>query len=159
MQPQPTGSLEDRIAMLEYIATGKLAFGTDLDPQDPGNAIALPAGSSATAHNGFNDNIQGSWAMVRLVTANPIVTVHHNLGVPIIATNQLNVRWMVLGFQHTGQGVGNTSTISVMYNPTTAGPTLTENSIDLQFSTLNRTVGANNALLVRLFFVPAARDT
>lgn len=157
MQPRLSGESSDkaRIIRLEEVLRNRVEFGDPQEPDDPASTTA--AGSSTTAHNGRPDNIFGSWVEVTFDAADAATLCRHNLDMPIVNA-ELNVRWMVFAFQHSGVGVNAASTLSINYDTRDSAAILAD-SLNLRlYVGGGRTIAAGaNAVKVSLFFTPATR--
>ncbi len=69
---------------------------------------------------------------------------------------EANVRWMVMGIKHDGQGAGDASTISVSYETGDSG-SITADSFPLRVYANSRTVDDSHPIKITLFFIPAVR--
>lgn len=157
VNPEDPRSIVEHLYRVQRVVDGRLEFGSPQNPNDPASVTL----ANGVAHNGTLQNLLGSWVEVDVTAADTLVNCVHNLGVPVTvvaATNQPNVRWLVFGFQHSGNGANAASTLSCNFELGDAA-SITENSFPLRFYVGGgRTVGADpDDLRVSIFFVPAVR--
>lgn len=146
-------SIEQRFREMAA-AIHHIGFGNPQDPNDIDSTTL--AGSSATAHPGSLENIEGTWVEHTIGTsdANTVRVFHHNLDLPVL-NSQPNVRGILMGFSHDGNTADAASTVSVGF---TEGDTVAANSIELRvFVGGTRVVDDTHPLTVSLFFIPATR--
>jgi hypothetical protein len=163
MQPQSkeaektVESIWTHVKNIERIFRRYISFGHPNHPTDP--AYTAPqAGTTAAAHNGLLDNIQGSWAEGIFTGFGP-ERFYHNLNQPVIAgiAYDLNVRWIEFGLSHDDNGTApNNSSMKVYWR---VGDPVTVNYIDLRiaWTPVARNINADHPAKVTLFFIPAVR--
>jgi hypothetical protein len=157
VDPSQPRSIIDQLTEMTKAVDGGISFG---DPQDPTNPTSTTlAGSSASAHAGNIQNIEGGWASANVVALDTAVTLYHNIDCPVSVAGRPNVRVLAFWWEHDGwDGVAvssATAIATVSYNFQT-GDTVTASSIRLRFyAALPRVVNADHPLRVDLFFVPA----
>jgi hypothetical protein len=163
MQPQSkeaertVDSIWTHVKNIERIFRRYVSFGHPNHPVDP-TYTTPQAGSTAAAHNGLLDNIQGSWAEAVFTDFGP-ERFYHNLGVSVVpgVSYRLNVRWLNFGMSHDDAGTAPANSTMTVYKKV-ADP-VAVNYIDLRLSWLPgaRDVDADHPVKVTLFFIPAVR--
>jgi hypothetical protein len=166
----PEGQFQDAAAEqlkdIILVIDSKLQFGDPQDPYDPSSATLAGDTAAAGHHNGTSANIDGSWVEAKAeATGASVVTFTHNLNIDnpqyaVPVTGEPNVRWLVFGWTHDGDGVDGTSgaTVNVGF---INGDTVVANSIDLRVSVATVgtaiTINATHPLILTLFFTRATR--
>lgn len=157
MQPQPTGTVIDRVERLERIYMQQVAFGSPMQPQSAlSDPITNPwAGLSNATHNGQTDNIKGSWVEIRFTARNVATLAFHNLGMPVVLSPLPNVRWINFGIITNSTGNGPFASISINYDFRDSA-SMTEDAMPLRiYSRLGRVISALQPTVVTLYFIPA----
>lgn len=132
-------ALERRTKLLEDLLRSGLSFGVPTSINESGTASGQRIG-----------HMRGAWVH-QTISALGTNTFTHNLGLPTPA-GKVNVRWLVFGWQHDGNGAGTGDTLSVNYQ----GGTVATDSIQLYVTAAGaRTVDGTHQLTVDLYFVPA----
>ncbi len=157
VDPNEPQSIVEQMEKIHQVVDGDIGFGFPNEEAAPTSSTA--AGAAPTNHNGYVENIVGSWVEATFTAADTAVTCYHNLfpdpeyNLPV--TGEPNVRWLVFGFSHDGTGANAASTLSVSFHET---DTVAVNSIELRcYVGGGRTIHADNPVTVTLFFVPAVR--
>ena len=162
VDPEQPLSIVEQLSEIQDVVDRKIEFGHPSHPEDISSVLA--AGVTSTSHNGYTENIAGSWVELKFGavdgSGDHIAIAYHNLfqddpnytlpvaGVP-------NVRWLVFGFSHDGNTATAASTLSVVFQE---GDAVTTNSITLQLHVgATRVVDATHPCTVTLFFIKAAR--
>lgn len=159
VDPQDPRSVVEHLYRVQRVVDGRLEFGSPQDPRDP--ASTTLASGAAAAHNGTLLNVLGSWVEVDVVALDTLVLCTHNLAIPVTSVggvNQPNVRWLLFGFQHSGNTADAASVLSCNYELGDAA-SITQDAFPLRFYAAGaRTVGADpDDIRASLFFVPAVR--
>jgi len=163
VDPEQPLSIVEQLSEIQDVVDRKIEFGHPSHPEDISSVLA--AGVTSTSHNGYTENIAGSWVELKfgdVVAGAHKATAYHNLfqddpnytlpvaGVP-------NVRWLVFGFSHSGNTVDAASTLSVAFDESDSG-SVAANSIKLSLNFGGtRVVSDAEPVTVTLFFVRAAR--
>jgi len=130
--------LDRRINMLENTLFAGLSYGVPVSITERGTASGQRV-----------DNMRGAWVHAT-ITALGNNTFTHNLELAA-PTGVLNVRWLVFGWQHDGNGAGTSSNVALIYQ----GGTVTADAVDLYVTAVTRTVDVTHPLTLDLFFIPA----
>ena len=153
--PKSPESIIQAIYEVARVVDREIEFGTPNDPLDDSSTTL--AGSAATAHPGTLSNIRGSWVELQVTALDTPTPCYHNLSLDVAVSGEPNVRWLVMGFKHSGAGAGATSVVSCLFEE---GGIVETDMIQLSFYAVSRTVSAVDPfepLDVSLFFVPAVR--
>jgi hypothetical protein len=159
VDPEKPQSIVKAVTEIARVVDGNVEFGNPQNPYDDQDDT-LAGSDVPTTHNGFLQNIKGSWVEEEIGSKwalGAAVTCYHNLNVPVAVAGLPNVRWLVFGFQHDGNGVAADTTCTVSAN-FQAGDTVATDSIQLRFYAAGaRVVDQTHLLKVTLFFTPAVR--
>lgn len=161
VDPNNPLSITQQVEEIRLVLDGDTGFGHPNDPNDITSTI--PAGMATTSHNGFVENITGSWVEAEFGTVDGggdhITTCYHNLfpdpNYILPVSGAPNVRWLVFGFSHDGDTVDAASTLSIVFQE---GDTVAAASIELQLHVGGtRVVDDTHPVVATLFFTPAVR--
>lgn len=139
-----------------------VGFGDPSYFADPSVSTLAGAAAASPTHNGNVQQIEGAWVEIDLTAMHTVATCNHNLYLDnegeALFSGLNNVRWLVFGWQHSGQGILGQLTFDVYYDES---ETNTVNSIDLTFD-----IGPNDTVITvdgtypvkaTLFFTKAVR--
>ena len=160
---------DEQIGEILRVIDDQIEFGEPQNPNDPTNTqlagAATTTSPEVTGHNGTRSNILGSWVEIELTSAaiTDVICTHnlflHDPDYVVPVTGEPNCRWLNFGVMHDGTNGDGTSVweLDVFFE----GGAVTANAITLRFRLANvgttYTIGANNQVLVTLFFIRATR--
>jgi len=127
--PEKPESIIKGVTDVTRVVDGEIEFGNPTDPRDD-ESTTLAGSGTPTEHNGSIQNIKGSWVEVEIgaTGAQPAMGLDeaveciHNLDVPVVATDEPNVRWFVAGIQHDGAQQTRWEDLRVPVTATRRGP-------------------------------------
>ena len=115
VDPDNPQSIVQQQEEITRVVDGQVSFGNPSNPSDIDDVTL--AGSTAAAHPGTLENIEGSWAQQIVSATNTPVMFYHNLGVPVTqvaSSNQPNVR--VIQFMWVHPGIETTPSLTAPAN-------------------------------------------
>lgn len=155
-------SMAEAIQELQRVVGGLLDVGEPQNPYDESNTTDLagdivgPPAAGRPVHNGTPGNLLGSWVEVEIAAANAAVAFNHNLDLPVVGTDEPNVRILSQTLRHSGAGAA-PGPLSLEYDDSLC--TVGANTIELVLRAGGtRTIAAGaNAVKASVCFVPATR--